>query len=124
MARILVIEDEADMRAVLEETLKTAGYEVTLAADGSEGLKQYRAAPADLVITDLFMPNQDGLETIKYLRREFPGTRIIAMCGRSAASAMLSIAQYEGAKGILEKPFLPDELLVAVEAALRAAPHT
>ncbi len=118
MARVLVIDDEPDMRAFLQETLEAAGYGVMLAEDGEEGVKQYRAAPADLVITDLFMPKQEGLETIRQLRREFPESRIIAMSGKPAASTMLTIAQYLGAFTTLQKPFAADELLSAVRNML------
>jgi CheY-like chemotaxis protein len=120
MARILVIDDEPDMRAFLEEILKSAGYEVVLAADGKEGVECYRTSPADLVITDLFMPNQEGLETIRKLRSHFPKVAIIAMSGKAAALNMLSVAQKFGAVGILHKPFLNDELIAAVEKALGA----
>src|SRR5260370_6370769 len=64
MVRILVIDDDADMRAMLEQTLNSAGHEVALAADGREGVEQYRREPADLVITDIYMPHQEGLDTI------------------------------------------------------------
>ncbi len=117
MARILVIEDDPDTRAILEETLKSAGNEVFLAADGSEGVAQYRAIPTDLVITDLYMPNQDGLKTIQQLRKEFPGLAIIAMSGKATAPAVLSIAQHLGARALLQKPFFPEQLLDAVEKA-------
>ena len=118
MARILVIDDDPDMRAFLEEILKSAGYEIILAADGREGVERYRASRADLVITDLYMPNQEGLETIRELRTRYPEVAIIAMSGRTAALTMLSIAQKFGAVGILHKPFLADELIAAVEKAL------
>jgi DNA-binding NtrC family response regulator len=118
MARILVIDDEPDMRVLLEQTLKAAGHEVILAADGREGVERYRASPADLVITDLYMPNQEGLETIGELRRRFPEVAIIAMSGKAAALTMLSIAQKFGAIGILHKPFLTEELIAAVGKAL------
>ena len=118
MARILVIDDEPDMRAILEKILKSAGHEVILAADGREGVERHRTSPADLVITDLYMPNQEGLETIRELRTRFPEVAIIAMSGRAAALTMLSIAQKFGAIGILHKPFLPDELIAAVGKAL------
>ena len=119
MARILVIDDEPDMRAMLELILKSAGHEVILAADGREGVEKYRTSPADLVITDLFMPNQEGLETIGELRRRFPEVAIIAMSGRPDSGTMLSIAQKFGAIGMLHKPFAADELIAAVEKALR-----
>jgi DNA-binding response OmpR family regulator len=119
MARILVIDDDPDIRAFLEEILKPAGHEVILAADGREGMERYRTSPADLVITDLYMPNQEGLETIRELRTCFPEVAIIAMSGRTAALTMLSVAQKFGAVEVLRKPFSADELIAAVEEALR-----
>ena len=122
MARILVIDDDPDTRAMLEQILKSAGYEVILAADGREGVERYRTSPADLVITDLYMPIQDGSETIRELRSCFPEAAIIAMSGRTDTGAMLSIAQKLGAVGILHKPFLTDELIDAVAKALGGKP--
>jgi DNA-binding NtrC family response regulator len=120
MARILVIDDDGDMRMLLEQTLGSAGHEVMAARDGKEGVRQFRAAPARLVITDLFMPNQEGLETIIQLRKDFPGLPIIAMSGRTGASTMLSVARRLGAIGILEKPFEADQLMRAVDEAMRS----
>src|SRR5512137_586973 len=111
MARILVIDDDPDTREMLAQTLKPAGYEVILAADGREGVQRYRTSPADLVITDLYMPNQDGSETIRELRSSFPEIAIIAMSGRPDSGAMLAIAQNVAAVGILPKPFGADELI-------------
>jgi DNA-binding response OmpR family regulator len=118
MARILVIDDDSAMRAMLEQTLKLAGYEVILAADGREGMMRQRANPADLVITDLYMPVQDGSETIRELCSHFPEVAIIAMSGRTNTGTMLSIAQHLPSVGILRKPFLPDELIAVVAKAL------
>ena len=122
MARILVIDDDADTRAMLEQVLKAAGHEVILAADGREGMLRHRTRPADLVITDLYMPNQDGSETIQELRSCFPTVAIIAMSGGSdsegGSGALLSIAQNLVGVGILHKPFLTDELIDAVARAL------
>ncbi len=118
MARILVIDDDADMRTLLEHTLQSAGHEVVLAADGREGVQQYRTQPADVVITDLYMPIQQGLETIIQLRKEYPAVRIIAMCGKSTAMPMLSAAQRLGAVAFLQKPFLPEQLLAEVAKVL------
>ena len=122
MARILVIDDDPDTRAMLEQILKPAGYEVILAADGREGMRRHRTCPADLVITDLYMPIQDGPETIRELRSCFPEVAIIAMSGgtdsETGSGALLSIAQNLADVGILHKPFLIDELLVAVAKAL------
>jgi len=105
MARILVIDDEPDIRTFLEEILESAGHEVILAADGREGVRQHCTSPADLLITDLFMPNQEGLETIREFRARFPEVAIIAMSGKAAALTMLSVAQKFGAVGVLHKPF-------------------
>ena len=118
MPRILVIDDDPDTRAMLEQTLRSAGYEVILAADGKEGVTRHRASPAALVITDLYMPIQDGMETIRELRSHFPRTALIAMSGRPEAGTMLCIAQNLADVGILRKPFLTDELLAAVARAL------
>src|SRR5208282_5580007 len=118
MARILVIDDEPDIRTFLEEILESAGHEVILAADGREGVRQHCTSPADLLITDLFMPNQEGLETIREFRTRFPEVAIIAMSGRAAAVTMLSVAQKFGAVGVLHKPFAADELIAAVAKAL------
>ena len=118
MASILVIDDDPDTREVLLSTLESAGHTVALASDGKQGVEQYRAKPADLVITDLYMPGQEGLETIKQLRMEFPEVRIVAMSGKPTGATMLSVATRLGAAAILSKPFLPQELLTAVEQAL------
>ena len=119
MARILIIDDDADLGALLGQALQTAGHEVVLAADGKEGVEQHRTRPAELVITDMYMPSQAGLETIIQLRKESPTVRIIAMCGKSTAMPMLSAAQRLGAIQVLQKPFVGDEVLTAVERALR-----
>lgn len=119
MARILVIDDDADMRALLDEMLTAGGHEVAQAGDGREGVAKYRTDQADLVITDLCMPNQEGLETIIELRRDFPNVRIIAMSGKTFARAMLTIATRLGAVETLEKPFQPPELLGAVARVLK-----
>ena len=116
---ILVIDDDAAMRMTLERTLKQAGYEVVSAADGNEGLKVCRTRAVDVVITDLFMPNKEGMETIIELRRNFPTTAIIAMSGTGVVAPMLSTAQILGATKTLAKPFEPEEMLTAIEEALR-----
>ena len=118
MASILVIDDDPDTREVLQGTLESAGHTVALASDGKQGVQAYRASRTDLVITDLYMPGQEGLETIKQLRMEFPDVRIVAMSGKPTGGTMLSVAKSLGAEAVLSKPFLPEELLAAVEQAL------
>jgi len=118
MALILIIDDDADTRDLMKATLEGAGHEVIVASDGLEGVKRYRTKRTDLVITDLFMPNQEGLETIKQMRMEFPDASIIAMSGRPSGGTMLAVAKRLGAKASLQKPFLPEELLKLVEETL------
>jgi DNA-binding response OmpR family regulator len=118
MAAILVIDDDPDMRDMLKATLEGAGHGVSLATDGRKGVEMYRARQADLVITDLFMPDQEGIETIKQMRMEFPEVPIIAISGKPTGGTMLTVAQRLGAKAVLQKPFLPDELLKMVEETL------
>ena len=81
MARILVIDDDNEVREMICTLLARQGHEVTQAADGQAGIHSYRNHPVDLIITDLFMPVKEGLETIVDLRREFPNLRIIAISG-------------------------------------------
>jgi CheY-like chemotaxis protein len=119
MPRILVMDDEAVLRMFVEEILASAGYEVVLAADGLEGLRQYQSTPVDLALIDLFMPNREGIETIKALKQLSPDFPIIAMSGDTMALTLLSIAQRLGAAGVLQKPFSPEELLASVKQALR-----
>jgi DNA-binding NtrC family response regulator len=118
MARILVIDDDADIRALMQQVLTSAAHEVVLATNGREGADKYRDNPADLVITDLYMPDQEGFETIVELRRRFQDAVIIAMSGKTAGIPLLPVARRLGAVAILEKPFSPNQLLHAVEKAL------
>jgi len=118
MARVLVIDDDLDTRMLLEETLKSAGHEVVLASDGKEGLAIYRTKPADIVITDIYMPGKGGLETIIELRQSYPEVPIIALSGTGAARAMLSIAQKFGAVAVLQKPFAAKDLISALKKVL------
>lgn len=120
MALILVIDDYPDTVDLLREILVPAGYQVAAASDGREALLLLRATNPDLVITDLYMPNQDGLETIIQLRRADPRLPIIAISGGLAANSLLAAAQKIGAVSALPKPFLTEELLAAVANALRS----
>jgi DNA-binding response OmpR family regulator len=119
MARILIIDDDADTWLMLEEILKSARHQTVTAADGKEGVKQYLANPADLVITDIFMPDQDGFQTIAELRKQFPTVSIIAISGKDSVAGILSIARTLGAAEVLQKPFTPAQLLSAADKVLR-----
>ncbi|PWU16387.1 MAG: response regulator [Verrucomicrobia bacterium] len=118
MSRILVIDDEPDMGQLVKDMLQPTGHEIILAADGAEGVRQSRSFHPDLAITDIYMPNEDGLETILELRRLFPRMAIIAMSGRDNAEVMLSVAKKLGALAILQKPFERERLIELVCQAL------
>lgn len=121
MSSVLIVDDEDQLRTLMCETLKEAGYRVTEARDGTEALLQYRMAPADLVIMDILMPNQDGLETTVTLRREFPNVKIIAITGGSDMIGILNfldVAKMLGAHRVLQKPFDMKALLDTVQAEL------
>ena len=117
MANILDIDDDLAVRAIIEQMLKSAGHKVILAADGSEGIRQCRTEPPDLVITDIFMPGQDGVQTIVQFRKLLPHVPVIAMSGITEGE-MLAVAQTLGAVAVLKKPFEHEQLLNAVEKAL------
>ena len=117
--RILVIDDDAVVRTAVSLALRAAGYETILAADGGEGLAQYRANPADLIITDLFMPEHEGLEMIVEVRKDFPTVPILAISGgREVSSTMLTVAAQIGATDVLLKPFDSETLVGRVQKLL------
>lgn len=123
MARVLVIDDDPLVRAMLKQTLEKSGYEVADASDGAEGIGLFRQKPADVVITDIIMPGKDGWETIVELRRDFPDVKIIAISGgdRIGPTSYLMIGRRFGAQRIFAKPLKKDELLKAVSELLRGA---
>jgi CheY-like chemotaxis protein len=114
--RICLIEDDKPLRNVLARFLKLAGYEVVEAEHGRQALQTMELTPADLVITDMIMPEMDGVETIVALRREYPKVKIIAMSGGGLRTAdqYLQLAQMLGAQKVFSKPIFPQELLDAI----------
>ena len=116
MARILVIDDEEDIRNMLRHMLESANHQVDVASDGQRGIECYRETPADLIITDIVMPGKDGLETIRELRRSDPEVRIIAMAGYGEES--LPRARELGASHTVHKPFQIEDFLQVVERLL------
>ena len=122
MARILVIDDQPQIRDNCREALEEAGHMVVVAADGQEGVELYRQEAVDLVILDLYMPKLDGLATIQTLRVATPALPIIAMSGGGAigqATSFLDVARALGAVRTFEKPIRLDDLLTMVEDVLR-----
>ena len=122
MRRILVIDDHAEIRELLRLTLEAAGYDVAVALDGREGLEIQRRRPAELVITDIFMPEQEGLETIQELRQQSPRPKIIAMSGGGQLGTLeyLPAAKEFGADRTIDKPFDCEAMLAAVREMLSA----
>lgn len=119
MARILVIDDESVVRDMLHELLTQEGHEVLEAPDGKVGIELYRRAPTDLVITDIFMPEKDGLETIAELITEWPDVKIIATSGKLLGEFdPLALASKFGAVRTIAKPFDVVKLLGAVRTQL------
>ncbi len=115
MARILVIDDDREILSILQDLLEEAGHEVLVAEDGGRGLALQREHPADLLITDIFMPHKDGFQTITELRVEFPGVKVIAMSGGSDLQAdFLRVAEKLGAVVTVAKPFDCDSLVATV----------
>ena len=122
MPRILVIEDDTQVRTMLCQTLKRAGYETIEACNGDVAIKLYDQSPADLIITDIIMPEREGIETIRRFQDQYPETKIIAISGGGQhlkADEWLAIAKKFGASCTLTKPFEQKEILTTIEMLLR-----
>ena len=120
MSDILIIDDDDALRATVRKVLERDGHSVREAADGAEGLEAIESDPPDLVITDLFMPEKEGIETILELRESHPDLRILAVSGggRVGPGGPLSDAEALGADASLAKPFDVEELRGVVERLL------
>lgn len=118
--RILIIDDDEQIRLILQQMMEWAGYEVMAAENGRVAMEIQRETPADLVITDLIMPEQEGLETISRLKKEFKGIKIIAISGggRIGPEAYLPAALEIGADRVFTKPFEIETILGAVKELL------
>lgn len=119
MARILAVDDSAAMRQMVGVTLKAAGYDVLDASDGDEALAIARKAPVDLVITDVNMPNMDGIALVRALR-QLPAYRLTPLLVLTTESSpeKKSEGKAAGATGWVVKPFNPERLVAAVEKCL------
>jgi CheY-like chemotaxis protein len=130
MSNILIIDDDEDIRDAMQLILEGAGHEVRIASNGNEAIELQRSEPADLIITDIIMPEKDGVNTIKEIRQEFPGIRVIAISGGGGldlltykpeaitTSAYLSAAEKAGADLIFTKPFERKDIIQAVDDLL------
>jgi DNA-binding NarL/FixJ family response regulator len=120
MPRILIIEDDIQLQEMLQQMLTHEGYEVQVASNGIEGIRCYHKTPADLVITDIIMPEKSGIETISELKETYPEVTIIAMSGGGRADIkLLEIAETLGAQRTLNKPFPREELIGTIKEVLK-----
>lgn len=120
MARVLIIDDDVELRQALTKLLERAGHEVRQAADGDAGIRAFERHAADVVLVDIFMPVQGGLQTIGRLRQKWPGVKIVAMSGVASAGA-LDVERHAvtlGADRFVAKPFEADVLLALVTVLL------
>jgi len=126
VARVLVIDDSPTVREMVRVALEPAGHEVLQASDGAVGVEVQRVLSCDVVITDLIMPEKEGLETILELRREWPQLSIIAVSGGSAVlnkRDLLRAARSFGAAQTLSKPFTAGQLVESVARAVATRPR-
>jgi DNA-binding NtrC family response regulator len=124
MLRILVIDDDQEIRSLLRDILEPEGYEVVDAPNGRIGIRLYEQRAYDLVITDMLMPEQEGIETIAELQERSPSVRIVAMSGGGSRGNLnvLVDAKRFGATVTIPKPFGPSEILEAVHTVLQLPP--
>jgi len=120
MAKILIIDDEEQIRTFMRKILQMSGHEVFEAANGKIGMQLYQANPTDLIITDLIMPEKEGIETIMEIKSSNPHAKIIAISGggQVLAEDYLCLAKGLGAVSTLTKPFSKTEMMLVVEKAL------
>jgi two-component system response regulator (stage 0 sporulation protein F) len=117
-ATILIIDDEEPIRALLRFALEAAGYQVTEAANGRQGLDLYRQRQTDLIIADMLMPELNGLDLLLDLTREFLHAKVIAISGAGGEQNVLDVAKLFGARQTFQKPFSVPHLLDAVRYEL------
>ena len=120
MQKILIIDDEPHILLMLKKMLERVGYEIEIATNGVEGIRLFKESGSDLVITDIIMPEKEGLETIREMRRIKSDLKIIAMSGGGKVSAdnYLQIARIFGAAESIAKPFTQKEMVSAVQSLL------
>ncbi len=124
MAKILIVDDDKNYRSSLRRLLLDMDYDVIVAENGDEAIASLQENPADVVITDIFMPDKDGLELIMELKKKFHNAKIIAISGsitqHNVKLSMLEQAKRLGADSIIEKPFQNEKLLSAIKDVLNA----
>ena len=116
-ARILIVDDDRFVREILKDLLRPTGDQLDEAADGQKALEKVRAAPPDLVLLDLFMPNVSGMQALREIREAAPNARVVVISSMDAP-ALIDEAKASGASDFLVKPFHPLEVQGAVNRAL------
>jgi DNA-binding NtrC family response regulator len=121
LPRILLVDDDDMSRQAVHRMLERAGFDVESTGNGRQAIENYQSDRIDLVITDLIMPDTDGLEIIQGVRGKNPAARILAISGggRVQAEEYLSVARKFGAVEVLPKPFASQDLKAAVDRALK-----
>src|SRR5207244_2307507 len=119
-AKVLIVDDNQDILASMKILLEQEGYDVRTADDGQGAFERQERDPAQVLVTDLFMPGKEGIETIAEFRRKWPATKIIAMSGggQVATRDYLTVAAGIGADATLRKPFDPEELFKTLRGLL------
>lgn len=123
MSLILLVDDHEPICQTLKKLLQLMGHEAVIALNGREALALQRQTPADVLLTDIFMPEMDGYELIQQFRRDFPQVKVIAMSGgiqRAPHGPFLEVAEKIGAQWLLRKPFSPEELGAVIDKAISA----
>ena len=122
MARILVVDDDPNILRNVREVLEEEGHEVREAVTGKAAMELLAEASVDLIVSDINMPEMDGIELLMRVRDEYPGTRLLAMSGGGyiAKEKLLRIASILGAVAILEKPFTVEQIVDIVNGAMKA----
>jgi len=117
LAHILIIDDDSQVLDMLRQTLEREGYDVVVASNGRVGIKIYREDPADLIITDMVMPEKEGIETIIELKRDYPDVKIITMSGGGIINPeqYLDISRKLGVERSFTKPIERKKLLFAIQ---------
>ena len=117
---ILLVDDDDQFRTMLSQSLTGEGFQVTAASDGRQAIKLYESRPTDIVITDLVMPEKEGLELIREIKQLYSGVKIIAISGggRGSSQDYLKLAKAFGAQVVLDKPFSHREILEAISQVL------
>jgi DNA-binding response OmpR family regulator len=126
MRSVLLIDDDLELLRQMATAFVEAGYQVQAAPDGQVGLARFLSAPTDLVVTDIVMPNREGIETIVALKRASRAVKVLAISGgyRVAPADFLNLARHVGADGALAKPFRLAELIALAAQVLREPAET